>query len=141
MLRETRSLIELVDVFFIERVAELENTVKVYERQMNEQEEEANTVIEKWQETCTDLEAKNSELLQLLNATEASTTSVDSAKMSPLQEELNDIKAQLEEAKKIGSEDKRALLEWECKYFDRSACCCTTIVDMSISQSIAISTL
>ena len=46
----------------IDRVAELEAAVKQLEHQLEEQEEDANNVIEKWQESCAALDEKCSEL-------------------------------------------------------------------------------
>ena len=46
----------------IDRVVELEATVKRLELQLEEQEEDANNVIDKWQESCAALDEKCSEL-------------------------------------------------------------------------------
>jgi chromosome segregation ATPase len=49
---------------YVERVAELETAVKELENQLDEQGEEANDAISRWQETYTELEEKCSQLEQ-----------------------------------------------------------------------------
>ena len=64
----------LLTCYFVadkERVAELESTVKALESQLEEQEQEANVVIEKWQESCAAAEERCSNLEQELDALKA----------------------------------------------------------------------
>lgn len=108
--------------FFAERVAELDALVKDLEIQLAEQEESANTVIAKWQESCTALEEKNTELTQSLaaagGALQASGNNEQQASsgiLAELQKDLEQTKAALATAQEKLEDDDSVVVKWERK--------------------------
>lgn len=112
------------DIFVcvIERVAELELAVKDLESQLAEQDEAANGVIEKWQESYAALETQNSELASSLEApasageTASSDCPDDSASSNAaLQLELEQTKSALAEVEAKLVDDDNVVVKWEGK--------------------------
>ena len=68
------------------------------EAQMNEQEEEANAAIAQWQESCSKLQDKNSELISALEAVAADKEAVSQEVYSSVQTQLKATEAALADA-------------------------------------------
>ena len=90
-----------------EQVAELESVVKDLKVELSEQEENAEEVIKKWQESCTALEERNRELLASLESSSGSDV------LNALQAELAETEKSLADAKDALGNDGSVLLQWQ----------------------------
>lgn len=84
-----------------ERVVELEETEKELQAQLGQQETEADSVIEKWQESYNALEEKNNQLSQEL--------AVSSENEGTLQNKLQETQKELDEAQHKLKDDEELL--------------------------------
>jgi len=96
----------------VERVAELESAVKDLEVQLSEQEENANSAILKWQESCNSLEEKNS---QLVSSLESFGGGDESDALALLQAQLHEAHKALTDARENMKDDDNAVLHWQGK--------------------------
>lgn len=98
----------------LERVAGLESAVKDMELQLSEQEESANTVITKWQESCNALEEKNSELLSRMESFGPGEDEMVSREaLLALEHRLQETEAALVLAKENLKDDDDVVLKWQ----------------------------
>ena len=82
--------------------------------QLTEQEENANTVIAKWQESCNSLEEKNAQLLSALESCGVGEEGVIGQEaLVALQERLRVIEGELARAREDMKEDDDAVLRWQ----------------------------
>jgi hypothetical protein len=92
----------------------LESTVKDLQVQLTEQEESANVVIAKWQESCNALEEKNGQLLSALESCGVGDEGVISQEaLTALQERLRETERALARAREDMKEDDDAVLRWQ----------------------------
>ncbi|CAB9510979.1 Inherit from KOG: Kinesin family member [Seminavis robusta] len=97
-----------------ERVAGLESAIKDMEIQLTEQEENATTVIAKWQESCNALEEKNAELLSALESCGVGEEGVISREaLALLHERLRETEASLASARAHMKDDDDVVLRWQ----------------------------
>jgi chromosome segregation ATPase len=100
-----------------ERVAELEASVKDLQRQLLEQEQEADSAISQWQENCSELDAKCSKLeSQYENVEEGSTHNVEKLAdrdwtIEQLQSEVESYQGKLDGSKASSRVEKEYLEE------------------------------
>lgn len=101
------SNIALTDRFacHAERVSELEGALIDVQAQLNEQEEEAETAIAKWQESCSSLQEQNGKLVHKIE------TSNDVE--GSMQQRMEETQRALEEAKKNLKADEDAIAKWQ----------------------------
>lgn len=99
-----------------EQVAELESVVKDLKVELSEQEENAEGVIKKWQESCSALEEKNSELLDSLES------SVGADALNALQAKLAETEKALADAKDALGEDGSVLRQWQGESHSHHVC-------------------
>jgi len=95
-----------------EQVAELESIVKDLRDQLREQEENAESVIAKWQESCNALEERNSELISALESSERSEAGANEEAMMV---KLEETEKSLAEARESLGAEADAELEWQRK--------------------------
>ena len=105
----------------VERVSELESTVKDLELQLQQQGEETNEVISKWEESYAVLEGKHSELSAALESKESASDALFS-----LQTQLHETQSALDDAKAKLSEGNSAHVESEGKA--KAACLASDLV-------------
>ena len=96
-----------------EQVAELETVVKDLKVQLSEQEENAEAVITKWQESCNSLEEKNSELLHSLESSGGVEGGISNDAFKALQGKLEEAEKALADARDTLGDDGDALLRWQ----------------------------
>lgn len=105
--------------------------MKDLECQLAEQDEAANGVIEKWQESYTVLEKSNLELASSLEASAGGITSSDNTgdkenTNAALQQELEQTKAALAEVEAKLLDDDNVVIKWEGKpHVSNLFCVCT----------------
>ena len=90
--------------------------------ELSEQEENAEEVIKKWQESCNALEEKNSELLHSLESSGGAEGDFGSYALSELQAKLAETEKSLADAKDALGNDGDVLLQWQSEsnsYCDR----------------------
>ena len=110
-------------LFTLERVAGLESAVKDMECQLREQEENASSVIAKWQESCNALEEKNAELLSALESFGPGEDEVISREaLKELQERLHETEAALAKARESLKEDDDVVLRWQGELSPHAFC-------------------
>lgn len=100
-----------------EQVAELETIVKDLRVQLSEQEEGAETVINKWQESCNSLEEKNSELLHALESA-GGKGGISSESFQALKSQLAETEKALADARETLGGDDDAVLRWQERVAD-----------------------
>jgi chromosome segregation ATPase len=89
-----------------ERVTELESSTKDAERQLQEQEQEANNVISQWQETCSELEEKCSSIEEELEQASGN---------EKLVAHLRETEEELRQAHHTIARDEKVVQQWEGK--------------------------
>lgn len=81
--------------------------------ELSEQEENAEEVIKKWQESCNALEEKNNELLQSLESSGSADGEFKSDVLSELQAKLAETEKSLADARDALGNDDDILLQWQ----------------------------